>query len=75
MPQRTMISEVQTASQKEHVQVCKFDGHVGNVNCGLFNHDDEHLKRSKEHFTTVLNRITFGEVPPPVDEMASHFQK
>ena len=49
-----------------------FDGPVKDVNGRLLIHDDEQLKRWKEHFTTVLNRITSGEVPPLVDEMASH---
>lgn len=26
----------------------------------------------KRHFTTILNRMTFDDVPPLVDDMASH---
>lgn len=42
------------------------------LNGRLLLHDDEHFKTWKGHFTTVLNRITFGQVPPFVDETASH---
>lgn len=36
-------------------------------------HADEQLKRWKERFITILNRITFDEPPPPfVDDMANH---
>lgn len=48
-----------------------FDGAVKEINGGLLIHSDEQLKKWKENFTTVLNRITFDEIPLLVDEMAS----
>lgn len=38
-------------------------------------HEDEQLKCWKEHFTTVFNRLTSGEVAPLVDAMAGHCNK
>lgn len=45
-----------------------FDGAVKEINGGLLIHSDEQLKKWKENFTTVLNRITFDEIPLLVDE-------
>lgn len=47
-----------------------FDCHE-NVNSRLFIAMNEQLKRWREHFSTVLNHITFGEVSLYVNKMAS----
>lgn len=47
-----------------------FYGNAKYVNGRFLIHGDEQLKQWKKHFNTMLSRITFGEVPPTVNDMA-----
>lgn len=53
---------------RELVDCKPFDRPMEDDNARLVFHDGKQLKRGREHFTIISNRITFGEVRPFVDD-------
>lgn len=71
IPQSTIISKSYTKSRKNLHVLANFSMVLWKTLTVNVNHDNEPLKEWKKHYTTFLNRITSGDVSPPVDEMAT----